>query len=141
MLVPRQTGHASGVTMENEEDIVGWKLSNKTLIPLGWIHTHPTQTCFLSSVDLHQQYTYQREIPESVALVLSPKKTQAGIFSITQLGMEVMKRCGKTDGFHTHNPEDNLFMSASHAVYDESVHVDVTDLRESGTRKKFLGIF
>ncbi|XP_048500379.1 AMSH-like protease sst2 isoform X2 [Beta vulgaris subsp. vulgaris] len=31
----------------------------ESLFPLGWIHTHPTQTCFMSSVDLHTHYSYQ----------------------------------------------------------------------------------
>ena len=31
----------------------------RSLYPLGWIHTHPTQTCFLSSVDVHTQCGYQ----------------------------------------------------------------------------------
>ncbi len=31
----------------------------RALYPLGWIHTHPTQTCFLSSVDVHTQCGYQ----------------------------------------------------------------------------------
>jgi STAM-binding protein len=38
------------------------------LVTLGWIHTHPSQDCFLSSVDLHTQFSYQIMIPESVAI-------------------------------------------------------------------------
>ena len=35
--------------------------------------THPTQTAFLSSVDLHTHYPYQQLMPEAVAVVVSPK--------------------------------------------------------------------
>ncbi|WAQ96090.1 STBPA-like protein [Mya arenaria] len=35
--------------------------------------THPTQTAFLSSVDLHTHYPYQQLMPEAVAIVVSPK--------------------------------------------------------------------
>ena len=39
---------------------------------LGWIHTHPTQSCFMSSRDLHTQVGYQVMMKESVAVVLAP---------------------------------------------------------------------
>lgn len=32
---------------------------SRALYPLGWIHTHPTQTCFLSSVDIHTHCGFQ----------------------------------------------------------------------------------
>ena len=35
-----------------------------SLLTLGWIHTHPTQTCFLSSVDLHTHCGYQSLLDE-----------------------------------------------------------------------------
>lgn len=42
----------------NEEEIFEAQ-DSRSLYPLGWIHTHPTQTCFLSSVDVHTQCGYQ----------------------------------------------------------------------------------
>lgn len=35
--------------------------------------THPTQTAFLSSVDLHTHCSYQMMMPEAIAIVCSPK--------------------------------------------------------------------
>jgi len=35
--------------------------------------THPTQTAFLSSVDQHTHWPYQKLLPEAVAIVCSPK--------------------------------------------------------------------
>lgn len=35
--------------------------------------THPTQTAFLSSVDLHTHCSYQMMLPEAIAIVCSPK--------------------------------------------------------------------
>ena len=37
------------------------------------MQTHPSQTAFLSSVDLHTHYPYQCLMPESVAIVCSAK--------------------------------------------------------------------
>jgi STAM-binding protein len=45
------------------------------LMVLGWIHTHPTQTCFMSSRDLHTHCGYQIMMPESIAIVCAPSKT------------------------------------------------------------------
>lgn len=44
------------------------------LMVLGWIHTHPTQTCFMSSRDLHTHCGYQVMMPESIAIVCAPSK-------------------------------------------------------------------
>lgn len=49
---------------------------------LGWIHTHPTQTCFMSSRDLHTHVGYQVMMPESIAIVCAPSKVPRYVFSI-----------------------------------------------------------
>jgi len=41
-------------------------------ITVGWIHTHPTQTAFLSSPDLHTQFGYQKLFAEAIAIVCAP---------------------------------------------------------------------
>ena len=46
------------VEMLNEEEIFEVQ-DSRGLYPLGWIHTHPTQTCFLSSVDIHTHCGFQ----------------------------------------------------------------------------------
>lgn len=38
--------------------------------------THPTQTAFLSSVDLHTHCPYQLLMPEALAVVCAPKYDQ-----------------------------------------------------------------
>lgn len=43
------------------------------LSPFFSSQTHPTQTAFLSSVDLHTHCSYQLMLPESIAIVCSPK--------------------------------------------------------------------
>lgn len=47
-------GTTDTVQALNEEEIFEAQFERE-LYPLGWIHTHPTQTCFLSSVDVHTQ--------------------------------------------------------------------------------------
>lgn len=38
-----------------------------------YLQTHPSQTAFLSSVDLHTHCSYQTMMPEAVAIVCAPK--------------------------------------------------------------------
>jgi STAM-binding protein len=60
-------------------------------LTLGWIHTHPTQTCFLSSIDLHTHFSYQVMLPEAIAIVMAPTSVpDSGIFSLSKKGMEVL---------------------------------------------------
>ncbi|KAK9136723.1 hypothetical protein Sjap_007317 [Stephania japonica] len=58
----------------NEEEIFDYQ-DKLSLFPLGWIHTHPSQTCFMSSVDLHTHYSYQVMLPEAIAIVMAPTDT------------------------------------------------------------------
>ena len=51
----------------NEEEIFEVQ-DRRSLYPLGWIHTHPTQTCFLSSVDVHTHCGYQVGSQEGLCL-------------------------------------------------------------------------
>lgn len=45
------------------------------------IHTHPTQSCFMSSLDLHTHAGYQLTLAEAVAVVCSPNHEPSfGIF-------------------------------------------------------------
>ena len=43
-------------------------------INLGWVHTHPTQTSFMSSIDLHIHMPYQMLLDEArrISFELSP---------------------------------------------------------------------
>ncbi|KAK2720128.1 hypothetical protein QYM36_004137 [Artemia franciscana] len=72
LIIPEQTGTSDSCVTLKEENIFEVQDKNQ-LLTLGWIHTHPTQSCFLSSVDLHTQCSYQLLMPEAVALVCAIK--------------------------------------------------------------------
>ncbi|KAF6106474.1 STAM binding protein [Phyllostomus discolor] len=89
--------------------------------------THPTQTAFLSSVDLHTHCSYQMMLPESIAIVCSPKFQETGFFKLTDHGLEEISSC-RQKGFHPHSKDPPLFCSCSHVtVVDRAV--TITDLR------------
>ena len=63
LLIPKQQGKSDSCTMDGLEDV--WDIHDReNIIFLGWIHTHPAYSVFLSSVDMHNQYERQRMLPE-----------------------------------------------------------------------------
>ncbi|GCC35282.1 STAM-binding protein-like isoform X1 [Chiloscyllium punctatum] len=126
VLVPKQTAGPDYCNTENEEELFLIQ-DRDDLITLGWIHTHPTQTAFLSSVDLHTHSSYQIMLPEAIAIVCSPKYHETGFFRLTDHGMDEISFC-KQKGFHPHPKDPPLFNACSHTSIMET-HVTVLDLR------------
>uniref|UniRef100_A0A1A8FDI4 STAM binding protein n=4 Tax=Nothobranchius korthausae TaxID=1143690 RepID=A0A1A8FDI4_9TELE len=126
VIVPKQCGGPDYCDTENEEELFLVQ-DQYDLITLGWIHTHPTQTAFLSSVDLHTHCSYQIMLPEAVAIVCSPKFNEIGYFRLTDRGVDEISTC-RQKGFHPHSKEPPLFTHAGHVtITDDSV--SVMDLR------------
>ncbi|CAI9558868.1 unnamed protein product [Staurois parvus] len=126
VIVPKQCGGPDYCNTENEEDLFLIQ-DQHGLITLGWIHTHPTQTAFLSSVDLHTHCSYQMMLPESIAIVCSPKFNETGIFRLTDYGMKEVGEC-RQKGFHPHCKDPPLFCATSHTTICDQ-DVVVMDLR------------
>ncbi|XP_030624412.1 STAM-binding protein-like A [Chanos chanos] len=126
MVVPKQRGSPDSCHTENEEELFHIQ-DEYDLITLGWIHTHPTQTAFLSSVDLHTHCSYQIMLPESIAIVCSPKFQETGYFRLTDHGMKEISSC-RMNGFHPHTKVPPLFSDSKHVTITES-SVSVLDLR------------
>ncbi|XP_028829114.1 STAM-binding protein-like A [Denticeps clupeoides] len=126
VIVPKQCGGPDYCDTENEEELFMIQ-DQYDLITLGWIHTHPTQTAFLSSVDLHTHCSYQMMLPESIAIVCSPKFNETGYFRLTDHGMTEISSC-KEKGFHPHTKEPPLFSESRHVTITKTA-VTVLDLR------------
>ncbi|CAG5919215.1 unnamed protein product [Menidia menidia] len=89
--------------------------------------THPTQTAFLSSVDLHTHCSYQIMLPEAIAIVCSPKFNEIGYFRLTDRGTDEISTC-KQKGFHPHSKDPPLFTHAAHITITSDT-VSMMDLR------------
>lgn len=133
LIIPKQTSTSDSCQATNEEEI--FEVQDKSsLFTLGWIHTHPTQTCFLSSIDLHNHYSYQVMLPEAIAIVMAPTDTtrKHGIFHLTDPGgMGVIHDCQES-GFHPHEePLDgtSIYEHCSHVYMNPNVKFDMVDLR------------
>lgn len=125
--LPKQRGTSDSCATECEEELFDY-VDRNSLITLGWIHTHPTQTAFLSSVDLHTQLSYQIMLPEAIAIVCSPKYSRNAFFSLTpDYGVDYIKNC-RDFGFHPHPSEPKLFEESPHVCLMESP-IEFCDLR------------
>jgi len=76
LVIPEQESTSDTCETINESAFFDY-CAAEDLMVLGWIHTHPTQTCFMSSRDLHTHCGYQIMMPESIAIVCAPSKTPA----------------------------------------------------------------
>lgn len=133
LIIPKQKSTSDSCQATNEEEI--FEVQDKgSLLSLGWIHTHPTQACFLSSIDLHNHYAYQVMLPEAIAIVMAPTDTRKhGIFHLTDpCGMGIIHACDST-GFHPHEePLDGtpIYEHCSHVYMNPNVKFEMVDLRE-----------
>ncbi|BGP26926.1 hypothetical protein JCM10295v2_005888 [Rhodotorula toruloides] len=103
LLVPEQEGTSDTCTTMREEEVFEYQ-DRRGLLTLGWIHTHPSQTIFLSSLDLHTHASYQLMLAEAIAVVCSPRHDpNYGVFRLTDPpGLEVVGTCRGEGAFHPH---------------------------------------
>ncbi|CRK31285.1 hypothetical protein BN1708_015923 [Verticillium longisporum] len=133
LLIPEQKCTSDTCETENESAQLEYCI-NEDLLVLGWIHTHPTQTCFMSSRDLHTQAGYQIMMPESIAIVCAPQHQPShGIFRLTNPpGLPHILNCNQAAMFHQHHI-DNIYTKASnppgHVFQSDKLHWYVKDLR------------
>ncbi|PBK85313.1 Mov34-domain-containing protein [Armillaria gallica] len=131
MLIPKQHSTSDTCTMDEEELVLRFT-EERNLITLGWIHTHPTQTCFMSSVDLHTHSGFQRMLPESFAVVCAPRHNPSfGIFRLTDPpGLQTILTCTAKEAFHPH-PDQPIYTDADkgHVQMKEGMSLEIVDLR------------
>ncbi|XP_065224482.1 STAM-binding protein-like A [Planococcus citri] len=128
LLIPKQYGTSDSCNTDNEEDLFNYQ-SEHNLLTLGWIHTHPSQTAFLSSVDLHTHYSYQLMLSEAIAIVCAPSYNEIRFFRLTpDYGLDFIGNC-RQKGFHPHVSDQPLFQDAEHCEKDDTLAVEVVDFR------------
>ncbi|KAJ1399477.1 MPN domain [Sesbania bispinosa] len=133
LIIPKQESASNSCQATNEEEVFSI-LNERSLYPVGWIHTHPSQSCFMSSVDLHTQYSYQAMIPEAFAIVLAPNDTsrKCGLFRLSDPdGMNILRNC-QEKGFHPHKEPDNgkpVYEHCSNVYKNSNLRFEIFDLR------------
>lgn len=114
LIIPAQESTSDTCHTTDEEALFEYQDTNE-LFTIGWCHTHPSQTCFLSSVDLHTHCSYQLMLPESIALVYAPSKDpDRGCFRLTHPpGLDLIRACRKTGLFHPHETNASIYCDAA----------------------------
>ncbi|XP_026460071.1 AMSH-like ubiquitin thioesterase 3 isoform X2 [Papaver somniferum] len=133
LIIPKKEATSDSCLAMKEELLFEFQ-DKLSLSPLGWIHTHPSQTCAMSSVDLHTQYAYQIMLPEAIAIVMAPSDTyrQHGIFHLSDPGGVSLIRHCQQRGFHAHEePSDGspIYEHCSHVYMDPKLKFEIVDLR------------
>ncbi|KAH8101729.1 hypothetical protein BXZ70DRAFT_931678 [Cristinia sonorae] len=130
LLIPKQRATSDTCSMDEEELVLQFT-EERHLITLGWIHTHPTQSCFMSSVDLHTHSGFQRMLPESFAVVCAPQsKPMFGIFRLTDPGgLQTILECNAKEAFHPHPPVPIYTDCDSSHVQLKDIPIEIVDLR------------
>lgn len=137
LIIPKQTATSDTCEMTDESELFDF-VDQHELMVLGWIHTHPTQTCFMSSRDLHTHAGYQMMLAESVAIVCAPSKgdtTHGGDWGVYRLtdppGKMAILQCDKPGIFHPHDV-DNIYTDAmrpGHVTEIAGMDFEIVDLR------------
>ncbi|CAM6048771.1 unnamed protein product [Sphagnum compactum] len=133
LIIPKQEATSDSCQTLNEEEIFDSQ-DKRGLFQLGWIHTHPSQTCFMSSIDLHTHYSYQIMLQEAIAIVMAPTdpSRRYGIFRLADPGgVKVLQQCQQR-GFHPHEePADGgpIYEHCSHVLMNPGLPFEVLDLR------------
>lgn len=131
LVIPEQESTSDTCETVNESELFDY-VDGEDLMVLGWIHTHPTQTCFMSSRDLHTHGGYQVMMPESIAIVCAPSKGDWGVFRLTDPpGMKTVLNCTQTGLFHPH-AESHIYTEAlrpGHVVEVTGLEFEAVDLR------------
>ncbi|KAK9363657.1 hypothetical protein V1504DRAFT_416496 [Lipomyces starkeyi] len=133
LVIPEQESTSDTCATKDEEGLFNF-LDENDLFTLGWIHTHPTQTCFLSSVDLHTQNSYQLMLTESIAIVCAPMHEPSwGIFRLTDPpGIKAITNCRQPGTFHPHSQKNiytNAKLPAGHVFIRDGLPFKIVDLR------------
>ena len=136
LVIPDQTSTSDtcDTTEEGDNELFDFCDGNDLLV-CGWIHTHPSQSCFLSSRDLHTSSGYQVMLPEAIAIVCAPRQNPDwGIFRLTDPpGLPAVLNCHQKGLFHPHS-ESDLYTDAlrpGHVVEGPGLKFQTVDLRKA----------
>lgn len=138
LVIPDQESTSDTCDTVNEGELFDF-CDKADLMVLGWIHTHPSQTCFMSSRDLHTHSGYQVMMPEAIAIVCAPSKNPSwGVFRLTNPpGLKSILDCRQTGLFHPH-AEHNIYTGAlrpGHVSEARGLKFTTVDLRPDKTRR------
>jgi len=85
LIIPDQQGTNIHAEITSELAIVEYLRKNKrdiNNVQVGWYHSHPSLSCFLSQIDIQTQKYWQKVNNRMVALVIDPIKNDVKCFRL-----------------------------------------------------------
>ncbi|KAI3390145.1 hypothetical protein SNEBB_001818 [Seison nebaliae] len=130
LVIPRQKGTANSCEMFDEWQLLEFSEKHNCSL-IGWIHSHPTQTAFFSSIDMHTQFMYQNLLSLAIGIVLAPKYNECKVFHLTTKGMNEIRECSTINDHHVHEIRESiLFKEAKHFYYcSDTIPIECHDFR------------
>lgn len=151
VILPKQRAEADWCEMVDETALFEVCMKHE-LVQMGWIHTHPSQECFMSSQDVRTHLGFQSMLPEAIAVVVALRDPMMGygIFRLTdregvaivQERVSVIASLGKGDKSATLPVDDGivLYETVPHVVVEGGGGVARPGLPSSGTDYTILDI-
>ena len=163
LIIPKQNCRSDYWEALCETEIQEFFTRNDLLL-LGCIHTHPPPwTSFLSSVDLHQLFDFQKDNPSAISIVVAPDHMPSHVpgyaYSLTDLGLTVLADCRRV-GVHQHRyvvglvclfvcllilflrernkPGHETYIEARHLTWDPDLPLVTADLRGVGLQDAII---
>lgn len=117
LVVADQKGDADSCELTDAGEMQVFEAcSSRDLIQMGWIHTHPSQECFMSSYDVRTHLGFQTMLHEAVAIVAAPRdpRIRYGVFRLIEPDGFELVRSRPTDN-HYHVPSGvYIYETTSH---------------------------
>lgn len=113
LFIPKQQADQTNVWEAADSDppfqMVEFMQESESVV-VGWIHSHPTFEAFLSSIDMHTQYSLQKDLPQAFAIVVDQKK-DCRVMRLSAAGMETIAACSEHPGtFHEHEGDHSMLV-------------------------------
>lgn len=129
--IPKQRGKQSSCEPLDTDSEYRFLEKHSSFSRMGWIHDHHMYDTFLSSTDLHSAWQHQRDLLSYVSIVHSRAQQKTAIFSLTEDGLEIVKKCNiersqkklDTLGNHEHKEKDTMYSEARHVILDDTVEL------------------
>ncbi|KAJ0975517.1 hypothetical protein J5N97_017482 [Dioscorea zingiberensis] len=83
LIIPKQESTSNSYQKTNEEEIFDYLANDSSPILKLNLQTHPTQSCFMSSIDVHTNYSYLIMLPEAIAIVMAPRDGSTYNFNVS----------------------------------------------------------
>jgi len=129
LVVPEQKGDPDSCELTPRGEMQVFEAcSGSDLVQIGWIHTHPSQECFMSSYDVRTHLGFQTMLPEAVAIVAAPRDSRLtyGMFRLIEPDGVEMVRSRPTNQHYL--VPDGVF------IYETTSHVRMVAGRHAGAR-------